>query len=204
MDFDRARCLGALLSKEYAEEFFRLLVTYRDISASEAASRLDLHIRTAQDFLEGLTGLKILDKEEVFEKKRPYFRYSLKTDRISLSLNLSAIFDPLRKTGETGKSIREKKNAGARFTTARSGDRISTVTLWIGKGRDREERKISLTNAQGRFLFHLPFPGAEPLTVEEISAKASVSTKYHAEIEDIVSFLEDYGVVEVFTDSRSP
>ena len=57
MDFAAARRLGACLSRDYADEFFRLLVNYRDISASEAASRLGLHIRTAQDFLEALAEL---------------------------------------------------------------------------------------------------------------------------------------------------
>jgi len=51
MDYHIAAKLGASLSKEYAEDFFKLLVNYQDISASEAASRLNLHIRTAQDFL---------------------------------------------------------------------------------------------------------------------------------------------------------
>ena len=47
MDFQTAALLGASLSKDYAEDFFKLLVNYQDISASEAASRLSLHIRTA-------------------------------------------------------------------------------------------------------------------------------------------------------------
>ncbi len=54
MDFGAARKLGACLSRDYAEGMFRLLVNYQDISASEAASRLGLHIRTAQDFLDTL------------------------------------------------------------------------------------------------------------------------------------------------------
>ena len=40
MDFKRAAKLGNYLSKDYAEDFFNLLVNYQDISASEAASRL--------------------------------------------------------------------------------------------------------------------------------------------------------------------
>ena len=79
MDFRNAAKLGTYLSKDYAEDFFGLLVNYQDISASEAVSRLGLHIRTAQDFLEAMASLGILEKEEVYEKKRPYFRYSLST-----------------------------------------------------------------------------------------------------------------------------
>ena len=56
-DFQKAARLGACLSKDYAQDLFRLMVNYRDISASEAASRLNIHIRTAQDFLETLADL---------------------------------------------------------------------------------------------------------------------------------------------------
>ena len=86
MDFQTAAQLSTYLSKDYAEEFFKLLVNYQDISASEAASRLGMHIRTAQDFLDGLAELGVIKKSEVHEKKRPYFRYSLTKQSISLAL----------------------------------------------------------------------------------------------------------------------
>ena len=57
MDFENAARLGACLSKDYAPEMFRLLVDYRSLSASEAASRLNLHVRTAQSFLEALESM---------------------------------------------------------------------------------------------------------------------------------------------------
>ena len=68
MDFKTAAKFGAYFSKDYAEEIFRLLVNYKDISASEAASRLNLHIQTAQDFLEAMTSLGIFSKKEVYQK----------------------------------------------------------------------------------------------------------------------------------------
>ena len=77
MDFRTAARLGSLLAKDYAEDVFDLLVNYRAISASEVAARLNLHIKTAQDFLEILVALGVVAKEEVSEKKHPYFRYSL-------------------------------------------------------------------------------------------------------------------------------
>ena len=51
MDFKKAAILGSYISKDYAEDLFRLLVTYKDIPASEAASRLNMHIKTVQDTL---------------------------------------------------------------------------------------------------------------------------------------------------------
>lgn len=195
MDFHTAAALGACLSKDYAVDFFELLVNYQDLSASEAASRLGLHIRTAQDFLEALAALGIVDRQEVFEKKRPYFRYTLTTRRIVMDLDLGQVCRP-RIAGDLARRIREKANSGARFSMARSGDRISQVVLWTGDGRERKEHKISLTDPQGRFLYHLPFPNAEPLPIADILRKAGVDEKLAPEILDILEVLIRHCAVE--------
>lgn len=195
MNFRTAAQMGAYLSKDYAEDFFRLLVNYQDISASEAASRLGLHIRTAQDFLEGLSELGILSREEVYEKKRPYYRYALNTDRINLDVDLTQ-FQQERANGETSLRIREKANSGANFSLARGGEYIAHVSIWTGDGRDRKERRISLTQPQGLFLFHLPFPNADFLSVEEIMRKAGLEDDLIPEVLDIVNVLGQYSVIE--------
>ncbi len=196
MDFKEAAKLGTYLAKDYAEDFFALLVNYQDISASEAASRLGLHIRTAQDFLEAMAALDILNKQEVYEKKRPYFRYTLKTERISMELDLTQI-QQAQTPEDLTRQIRERSNAGANFSLARGGEVISHVSLWTGNGRDRKEHKISLTHHQGLFLYHLPFPNAEALTVAEIIRKAGVDEEVTPEILDIVTVLEKHEVIEV-------
>lgn len=196
MNFKEAAKLGNYLAKDYAEDFFALLVNYQDISASEAASRLGLHIRTAQDFLEAMSSLDILHKQEVYEKKRPYFRYTLKTERISMDIDLTQIQQEQTPEDLT-RQIRERSNAGANFSLARGGEVINHVSLWTGNGRDRKERKISLTRPQGLFLYHLPFPNAEALTIAEIIRKAGVDEDVIPEILDIVNVLEKYEVIEV-------
>ena len=198
MDFRTAAKLGSLLAKDYTEDIFELLVNYRAISASEVATRLDLHIQTAQDFLEGLVELEILSKEEILEKKRPYFRYILKQDHIALDIDLKQVKrDP--STNNLTRRIRERENAGARFSVARSDAYITSVTIWTGEGREREERKIKLTTPQGRFLYHLPFPKAEPLTIAEVMRKANVETELAPEILDLVQLLEKYKVIEDYS-----
>ncbi|PLX14628.1 MAG: hypothetical protein C0598_00830 [Marinilabiliales bacterium] len=160
MTFKEAAILGSFLAKDYVEEFFKLLVNYRSISASEAASRLNLHIQTAQDFLEAMTELGILKKEEVYEKKRPYKRYTLLVKSINMVLDLEPLGTNKDPEDHSSIRIREHKNAGVNFYTARNNQYFSSVTVWMGKGRERSERKISLTKPQGKFLFHLPFPTA--------------------------------------------
>jgi hypothetical protein len=197
MDFKKAARLGSCLSKDYAEEFFRLLATYSSISASEAASRLNLHIQTSQDFLEELYKLEILHREDVYEKKRPYFRYSLRSKKISMELDLSGWFGATARPDLPAElRIRERKNSRARFTTSRSNDSISSVVIWTGEGRDRRERKINLSQPQGKFLFHLPFPNADFLSVQEVMEKAGVEESHLPEILDIVNVLTGYHVIE--------
>lgn len=195
MDFIAAAKLGTYISKEYAEDLLRLLVNYKDISASEAASRLSLHIKTAQEFLEAMAALDILEKEEVYQKKRPYFRYSLKKNRISMDIDLTS----LQKTqGEEDltRKIRERKNSRARFAAARDNRSIGSVVIWPGKGRDRKEIKISLTQPQGKFLYHLPFPTAGHSSIAEIMEKADVDRSHAPEILDIIDLLEKYKVID--------
>jgi len=197
MDFKKAAILGSYISKDYAEDLFRLLATYRDISASEAASRLNMHIKTVQDFLEAMAFLDILSKEEVFEKKRPYYRYTLKKRRITMDINLDPLFEVQSKPeGKLSVKIREKKNAGARFTTARNNQYISSVVKWTGEGRERKERKINLTIPQGKFMYHLPFPSADFKSVSEIMQIAEVDKNNTSEILDIIDVLLEYGVIE--------
>ena len=195
MDFETAARLGAYIAKDYAEDLFELLVNYQDVSASEAASRLNLHIKTAQDFLEAMASLDVVSKTEVHEKKRPYFRYALKEPRIRMDIDLTRI---KKKPSEAGlkKRIRERANAGAGFTVARNGSYISSVVVWTGEGRERKQRKINLTMPQGRFLFHLPFPNAEHLSIAEIMGKAGVDDALWPEILDIVGLLEKLDVIE--------
>ncbi|KPK84931.1 MAG: hypothetical protein AMS27_08725 [Bacteroides sp. SM23_62_1] len=197
MDFKEAAKLGSCLSKDYAEDLFRLLTTYKSISASEAASRLGLHIKTIQDCLEDLYSLEILDREEVYEGKRPYFRYHLKVKEISMMVDLSTFHLKEDATDSRVKmSIREMKNAKARFTTSRSNDYISNIVIWMGEGRSRTERKINLSIPQGKFLFHLPFPTAEPLNITEIMHKAGLDDAHIPEIVDIVDVLIEFEVIE--------
>jgi DNA-binding Lrp family transcriptional regulator len=196
MDFKQAALLGSCISKAYAEDLFRLLATYTSISVSEAASRLNLHIKTIQDFMEAMHELGILDREEVYEKKRPYFRYRLKVSRITMDLDLAVLQPPSGNSSELYLRIREKKNAGARFTTSRDNSYISSVTVWTGQGRNRSERRITLSIPQGRFLFHLPFPGAEPLQVRTIMQLAGMESVHASEIIDITKALIEMGVVE--------
>ena len=49
---------------------------------------------------------------------------------------------------------------------------------------------------QGKFLYHLPFPKAQPMSVAEIMQKAGVDESLAPEVLDLVQLLERYDVIE--------
>ena len=91
-EFEKIRLFGSAISKDYAPDLLSLLYLYKDISASEAASRLGMHIRTIQEFFDTLHGAGIVQKQEVFESKRPYFRYRLLSNKINIEVSLGSQF----------------------------------------------------------------------------------------------------------------
>jgi len=197
MEFKTVARLSSLLSKSFAEDFMRLMVTYKDISASEAASRLNLHIKTAQDFLDELSQLGIAGKKEVYERKRPYYRYNLIQPRLNIDVDFTALYNPDNESTLLAQKIREQKNTGVLFATSDSHSFISAITIFTGEGRRRKERKINLTTSQGKFLYHLPFPNAAFETIRGIIKKAGIDKAYTSEIVDIVHVLQSHNVIEV-------
>ncbi|MBN2237296.1 MAG: hypothetical protein JW729_07035 [Bacteroidales bacterium] len=187
---------GSFISKQYAPDFFRLLVAYHDISASEAASQLGIHIQTSQEFLEAMTELHVLVRQECIEKKRPYFRYSLKKEVFHFQFKPEDLVNKSHANSLINNRIKEVKNAGAQFSLSRSGAYFSSVSIRQGKGRMSKMRKLSLTEAQGKFLYHLPYPDADALQIAEIMEIAKIDESYKAEIEHIVLELIKYQVIE--------
>ena len=201
MDFKTVSRLSTLLAKPFAEDLLKLLLIYKDISASEAATRLNLHIKTAQDFFEELLHFNIVEKQEVYERKRPYFRYKLKKTKLTIDIDLSKLYKSKSKeeNHELEQRIKEKINAGATFTTSVDNTYISSVSFFTGEGRKRKVRKISLTVIQGKFLYYLPFPTEQPKSIHEILKKAGIDEANSAEILDIVEVLKENNVIESAT-----
>jgi len=194
-NFDKIMLFSSYMSKNYAPDILKVLYTYQDVSASEAASRLGLHINTVQDFLEAMYKSDVVSREEVYEKKRPYFRYRLNSVKLKLEVDLSEIFH-----GDASESteikIREKANSLATFNRSRNNLYFSSVMILTGEGRDRKEKRINLTTPQGVFLYNLPFPDGQFQTISEIMHKAGIDEKNLPEVNDIVNLMIEYQVIE--------
>ena len=61
-------------------------------------------------------------KKEVYEKKRPYFRYKLKKKRLTIDIDLSSLYDPEVEKKKLRHGIREKKDSGAMLSKTASGN----------------------------------------------------------------------------------
>jgi hypothetical protein len=194
--FEQIALFSSYLSKNYALDMFRVLYTYQDVSASEAASRLGLHINTVQEFLEAMYKSNIVDRKEVFEKKRPYFRYKLNSVKLRLEVDLDEIFREDDDNDTEEMKIREKANSIATFNLSRNKLYFSSLMILTGEGRERKEKRINLTTPQGLFLYNLPFPDGHFQTVSEIMRKAGIDKKNLPEIQDIVNLMIEYQVIE--------
>ena len=198
MDYYQISIFGLYISKDYSRDIFKLLLKYEDISASEAASRLGLHIKTVQDFLEAMTNCSLLERKQVTDKKRPYYRYSLTDSVFNIKFDLKQL---LNKDDNEGKlfnyTIREKQNSGAHFTTARYDSSFSSISIPVGNGRLRTERKINLTDKQGKFLYNLPFPGANGKKVKDLMDDSSLKNEDLPEIQDILELLIEQNIIEI-------
>ncbi len=116
---------------------------------------------------------------------------------MKIEIDLDQFFNIQSKPeGKLALKIREMKNAGARFTTSRNNQYISSVVIWRGKGRDQKERKLNLSIPQGKFLYHLPFPSAKFKSISDIIKSSGVDINNTSEILDIVDVLIEYKVIE--------
>jgi len=194
--FEKLTYFGSFISKSYAKDILWVLYTYHDVSASEAATRLGLHINTVQEFMEPMYKSDIISREEVSEKKRPHFRYKLNSNKIIFNLDLDELFKNNTEFEQTDIKIREHKKSSATFSRAKGKLSFSNVIIFIGKGRERKEKRINLTNAQGLFLYNLPFPDGHFQSVAEIMKKAAIADKHIHEIIDLTNLLIDYNVIE--------
>ena len=195
-DFDKIALFGSFIARSYARDILSVLYTYQDVSASEAASRLGLHINTVQEFLEGMHRSGVAGREEVYEKKRPYFRYKLASEILKIELDLKSLFRDRESPDMTALKIRERANSFATFKRAKHDPYFSSFTVYVGTGRDRQEKRVNLTTGQGRFLYHLPFPDAPFKRIDEIMEAAQIGPEQLPEIMDIVGLLKEYGVIE--------
>ncbi len=115
---------------------------------------------------------------------------------MTITIDFAALYDKQAYQDRLKWCIREKKNSGAIFKTFSKTDFISTVHFFSGKGRNRLEKKISLTENQGKFLHNLPFPTEPYLSVADIIKKAKIAEASIPEILGIVDALLEHRIIE--------
>lgn len=194
MTFAEIQRISGILAKNYAEDFFKLLVNYESISATESATRLNLHIKTCQDFLETLYEVNYLSREQVIDKKRPYYRYKLIKQKIDFYFGLNQF--KLNEFDYSNLEIKENIKNDCIFISSPKTGQISGITLFEGEGRKCQERKIQLTKAQGNFLLFLPLPTSDRKKVKEILSDTGTKNKFKNEILDLITILIKHEIID--------
>lgn len=197
MDFETVRLTATLLSKPFAHDFMAIIAAYQSVSAAQVASRLGLHIKTAQDFLEQWHQLGYLQRQLVQEGKRPFYRYQLQKNQIEIRFDWQTIAATDTDEALLDCPLRERKNVDVQFTVAGNKQSIAAITIFSGNGRARTEQRWNLTAAQGQFVFHLPFPTAPMLNSRAILTAGGIGKEYYGEILDLVRQLKHFKVIEL-------
>lgn len=196
MNYAEAAELCACIAKDHAGGFFRLLANYKDISAQEAASWTGVQLSEAEGFLESLTEHGIVEKKAVDEREVAQSRYSLRQQKIQISINISSDYKHLSHIGKDRLVLR-RDNASSELVLAKSGDRYRSVTIWKGMGRGRVKREIWLTPAQGKFLYFTPISESDPIPIQKVIEKAAVGNEREMEILLLVEELDHLNVIQV-------
>lgn len=192
-----------LFNNEYVLNIMVVLnkKTDRSITPTELADILQIHISTAKKYLELLAKYKFATKEILTDKLGRPTVYTLKTNRIDISLtfdndsfndNLDVeIWNPL---------IREVKGieklANYEFD---SNDLIKEIRV---KTRTKAKRfvtqTIELSKNEQLFMKHLPFSTQDPKSLIKICTKANIKSEIEMKaIENFVRKLLKYNLIEI-------
>ena len=143
------------------------------------AGVLNIHIATAQKYLEALEQSGIISSRDRPSKPRTAKEYSLISPRISIEIDIEALAGAGGGAGggtpDLGEiMVRERARSDVAFEWDDAGQRITAV-LFFRKGlRRRMERKVVLSPDEGRFLWHVPFQSESFRTAQDILGRSGV------------------------------
>ena len=168
-----------ILGKEHTLTILTHLYQEPHSTASEVAGVLGIHIATAQKYLEASEKAGILVSRDRPSKPRTAKEYSLVSPRISIEIDIEALAGAVEGAGggtpDLGEiMVREKARSDVAYEWDDAGQRITAI-LFFRKGmRRRMERKVVLSQEEGRFLWNVPFQSESFRSVAEIMKNAGL------------------------------
>lgn len=201
---EKSRKLASLIGKEHTGRILYILYKTPNKSASRIAKILNIHIATAQSYLEDLEKLDIVKSKIKKQGIKPYKEYFLTKTRISIDIDLNELDaedqeeqEILRRT-----KIREKKDLKILYETNQEKSIITRIHFYEDLGRKNIQYSLDLDEVEGKFTWFIPFPSADPQTILEIREKAGIYEFYQQKILNLIEKLEEFGLIEVITDNK--
>ncbi len=199
---DRTRKLAAVLGKEVTGRILAVLAHESYLSASDIASRLHIHIATAQKYLMEMKEAGLVNSRWRRSPTRPTEEYWLSKDKITIEIDLRS--DVGRKDMESlanSLTLSLRRDVNVAIDSDDSKKMVSEI-LVLGDGdRPIIGNRIKLDNVEGRFAWHL---AEEPTNVRvmDVVEKAELDSKYLPQIMDLVDKLTNIGAVRSTTHEK--
>ena len=198
-DLKEAREVMTALAREYCIDLLRELHGTGWSTASEVARNLGIHVATAMRKLSELETLQLLEKR--VRAGSDLVEYRPVSARVEIVLDFEAEAKAAKRDARSvAKSIlvRERPN---RKVVLEADERAEVVrrVVFVKTVRLRTTAQVmELTEAEGRFLWHLPFASEQAASVAEVCRRAKIENPIHvSKLLDFVKEMESRGVVEV-------
>ena len=194
-----ARGLIEALAREYSVEILQELHARGWSSASELAREMGIHIATAMRKLAELETLGLLEKRS--RLGADVMEYRLAIPRIEIVLDFEADAKAAsRDAWRQAERIFVKEHPD-RKVVLESDDRARRVRriLFLKVLRRRTEaRTLELAEAEGAFLWHIPFASEPARSVAELCRRGGIENPLQvSRILEFVTEMERMGVVDV-------
>jgi len=191
----------SILGKEHCIDVIETLYIKEWCTATEISEELKIHIATAVSYLSDLHDIGLVERRIRGGKYKDAYEYSLKSTSINLNLNFKEIVE------EEGKGITERAGLikvkeivsdNVNYEWDDEKQKILKINIVSAGIRRGVQESIELNTLEGRFLWCVPYPSEEGLSVEQICEKAGI--KNPIEIKKMLKFvdvLKEKRVIEI-------
>ena len=198
-NLEEAREVMTALAREYSVDLLRELHGTGWSTASEVARNLGIHVATAMRKLSELEALGLLEKR--VREGTDLVEYRSVGGRVEIVLDFDGEAKAAaRDAWSVAKSIlvRERPN---RKVILEADERAEVVRriVFVKTVRLRTTAQVmELTEAEGRFLWNLPFASQDAASVAEVCRRGKIENPIHvSNLLDFVKEMESRGVLEI-------
>ena len=197
------------LGKEQASSILVHLLRNPHSTASEIAAALRIHIATAQKYLEGLEKGRLLESRVRPSKPRTAKEYRLRSTSFSINLDIeemerqaiaeaaaAARAGAAQQADPAAIFVRERARTDVAYEWDDSGKRITAVMFFRKGLRRRMEKKVSLKDDEGRFLWHVPFQSEDFKSAAAVMEESGLRMDDRSVVEMVDKF-DEMGIVSV-------